>query len=287
MSEILCHYFKSYRSWKPCSTYIIIYFLGQQSLFYSVGGLSSSSCLATHSQRQTWGTEAFFRGPTTPAFCSEPQVSFCCVGEADRSPVSGSFSLPRRRQGGNKWSARFYVSHRSRWLTVYSALARSLKRQREDGRGRAEAEETRALLDLLRCPHSRWHLDQAWSPEAAPLRAGCAGCSEAPRQLYLCLCYHPPYSGKSCEFLSGGGPSDLIWLESVVLWCGVRVSHWEHWWGFSGFSTSNPSRVYLKIKPSIFLAFFLYIGLENQFLLDKKSLALIYEFDNIEDPTDE
>lgn len=84
-----------------------------------------------------------------------------------------------------------------------------------------------------------------------------------------------------------GGPSDLIWLESVVLWCGVRVSHWEHWWGFSGFSTSNPSRVYLKIKPLIFLAFFLYIGLENQFLLDKKSLALIYEFDNIEDPTDE
>ncbi|XP_029685409.1 leucine-rich repeat-containing protein 43-like [Takifugu rubripes] len=32
------------------------------------------------------------------------------------------------------------------------------------------AEETQTLLDLLRCPHSPWHQDHAWSPQAASLR---------------------------------------------------------------------------------------------------------------------
>lgn len=43
----------------------IVGFLGStklQSLFYSIGRLSSSRCLAAHSQFQTLGTEAFFSG---------------------------------------------------------------------------------------------------------------------------------------------------------------------------------------------------------------------------------
>ncbi|XP_061133930.1 leucine-rich repeat-containing protein 43-like isoform X4 [Syngnathus typhle] len=43
---------------------------------------------------------------------------------------------------------------------------------RKDGGSEAEAvtEDTDALLDLLNCPHSPWHHDEPWSPQAAALQ---------------------------------------------------------------------------------------------------------------------
>lgn len=44
------------------------------------------------------------------------------------------------------------------------------QRKTKDNEEGAETEETDALLDLLSCPHSPWHQDESWSPQAPALR---------------------------------------------------------------------------------------------------------------------
>lgn len=108
-----------------------------------------------------------------------------------------------------------------RWpapLCTLRANDHSLKRQRGDGTGRGEAEETQALLDLLGCPHSLWHQVHSWSPHAASLRELAL---QAPQHLHANFVYafftslrilEKDVSFFSLFFFGGGGgaSSDLI-----------------------------------------------------------------------------
>lgn len=176
-----------------------------------------------------------FLGLTTHTFCNEPQLGFCCVGEADWSPVSGRFSLPIQHQGESELSV--FVQQWPASLCTLRANDRSLKRQREDGTGRAEAEETRALLDLLRCPHSPWHQDHTWSPQAASLRELAV---QAPQRLHANFVYtffttlRVLEKGVSFVSIFGGvgGSTDLNWNQwfcdvaqlGTLMWI-FRIEH--------------------------------------------------------------
>lgn len=110
-----------------------------------------------------------------------------------------------------------FAQHWPASLCTLRASDRSLKRQREDSRRRAEAEETRALLDLLRCPHSPWHQDHSWSPQAASLRELAV---QAPQRLHANFVYAFFTSlcilEKDVSFFFLFGPedlSDLIWNQ--------------------------------------------------------------------------